>query len=433
MDTNGIAAEASSAIIAANDGDKAAAVVADVAIETPVVEAELDESSSGVIGSSATTHDAVEVAAVESTGTVTAAIAEPAQLDTEPPAIESTAAEPEAAITLPNFGLTETPLPPNERPPALPAVGAPEPTGPLGLPLYVEQALADIAAAESFGPHEALVQASSQGDGFIGVIYRVTLSGVQTRDGVAHADTELQLIVKLPPTKPIRRQFAMKQFEREIYVYAELLPAFAAFQLQHGVKPGQVGFHAAPRCYHANYDEAADQAVLVLEDLTASGYAMENKSVSLKFEYARAVLEKLAEFHGISLAMKQQCPEKFDRFRQLGDVMTAVLHESESAGFMFKIQQKNVERALQTLDASETALADKVQRFAGESMENPDRYDGEAAEPYSVVTHGDCWVNNVMFKHQVSSNGSLIHNRPKCYAHISAPITERQIPPNEAV
>lgn len=271
-------------------------------------------------------------------------------------------------------------------------------TGLLSLPEYVQQAIKEIAVREGFINFETEV---SQDDGFFGEMTAVTLTGEQTRNGVVHADSDLSLIVKLPPTNAVSREnFAMRLFEREVFVYVELLPAFERFQLEHGLRPGQAGFHSFPRCYHAHYDLAADQAVLILENLTTRGFAMESKHASIKYEYARTVLEKLAELHGISLAMRQQRPAEFERFQQLGDVRSA---DSEQAKEMARTMMlKAAERAVTALEPSETVLREKVLRAADAIVEEADRYRGENTEPYSVINHGDCWVNNLLFKHEVS-------------------------------
>lgn len=275
-------------------------------------------------------------------------------------------------------------------------------TGLLSLPEYVQTAIKEIAAREGFAYFETTVsRGQNTGDGFIGEIATVTLTGEQTRNGVVHADTDLSLIVKLPPTSTARREFAIRLFEREVFIYSELLPAFERFQLEHGLRPGQAGFHSFPRCYHAHFDQAADQAVLILENLTARGFAMESKYVSIKFEYARTVLEKLAELHGISLAMRQQRPAEFERFKLLGDVMA--MDNEQAKEISRTMLLKSAEQAVKALEPAETVLSEKVLRTAAGLVEEADRYRGENSEPYSVINHGDCWVNNMMFKHVVSA------------------------------
>lgn len=62
-----------------------------------------------------------------------------------------------------------------------------------------------------------------------------------------------------------------------------------------------------PKCY------LAKREVLVLEDLRARGFTMADRRAGLDKIHLSAVLEKLARFHGLSLAMRILKPEYYEK------------------------------------------------------------------------------------------------------------------------
>lgn len=66
-----------------------------------------------------------------------------------------------------------------------------------------------------------------------------------------------------------------------------------------------VTFNATPTCYYAKDN------LIVLEDLKSIGYEMADRKVGLNFKQITAVLDELANFHAISLAIKILHPQEF--------------------------------------------------------------------------------------------------------------------------
>lgn len=268
----------------------------------------------------------------------------------------------------------------------------------LKIPEYVEKAINDIATSQAFANISlALSRGCKLGDGFVGEIIKVTVSGTQNHSD----DSKLVLIVKLPPDSKIRREaLGMKLFKREVFIYNHVLPVFAKFQQDKGLKPGVKGFYSYPKCYFAHYDEERDESALIMEDIRDSGFKMENKNLPVQYSNAKTVMEKLAQLHGISLAMKDQQPEEFAKFKELRDVMSE--NQTMNKDLMEKMIKSSVEKAVATLGENEQKLKDKIIRVSDIAITEWERYFGENSEPYSVVNHGDCWINNMMFKYEVN-------------------------------
>lgn len=357
-------------------------------------------------GSAFVPVEAVSAAAVEVAPIEAVILAAPAPIATPVATpVETTLAAPIAApITAPIATPVATSIAaPVEVPAAAtPPVVAATP-GTIKLPEHVEVAIQNIATAENFSQFTInLSTGANVGDGFAGEITKVTLIGNRVINGVTYADSELVLVVKLPPENKVREMHGMKLFEREVFAYNELLPTFAKFQQDHGLKSGSAGFYNYPKCYYAHHDKALGQSVIIMEDIRERGFKMENKNKPVQYSHVKTVMEKLAEFHAISLAMKQQRPQEFARFKELKDVMG---NDDPKAKEMGKMMLAGAgERALATLDDNEQVLKDKIRRILDIIPNESDRYLGENSEPYSVINHGDSWINNMMFKFEVSLN-----------------------------
>lgn len=139
---------------------------------------------------------------------------------------------------------------------------------------------------------------SNAGDNFIGVVFRIVAKRTTTQSN--KSDNELQIILKIPPQNPARREqfFARTSFVREALVYDEILPLFMNYQQSKGICAAE-GFYEVPECYASimtEYEEA-----LFFEDLKASGFEMFDRHKSVTFEHVRLVMETLGKFHAISM------------------------------------------------------------------------------------------------------------------------------------
>ena len=261
---------------------------------------------------------------------------------------------------------------------------------------YIHEAINNVAVSLGFSnfsyTHE---NGAVLGDGFIGEILRVKISGL-----LGGNQSTLKIIVKQPPTSQIRRDMAMKLFERETYMYNVILPVFNKFQLDHNVKPDVSGFFAYPKCHYAYFNKEQDQSFIIMEDIRESGFSMENKLKPVQFTHAKAVMENLGQLHGISLAMKKQRPEEFAKYQSLKDVMNADDSPIQKQ-MLEQMMDVNVNKAILTLDDNETALKEKVLK-AGKKILDADFFAAKHSEPYSVINHGDSWINNMMFRYEVS-------------------------------
>lgn len=123
---------------------------------------------------------------------------------------------------------------------------------------------------------------------------------------------------------------------------------------------------------------------------------------TLTAEHVISVMQILGKFHACSLAMKHQKPEAF---AEMITNMDEVIFEKNNINWRntFNSLSKAVINAVRT--SQNESLTNKLLKFY-----ERDSYDiilkcidGDRAEPYSVITHGDCWMNNILFKYNEKS------------------------------
>lgn len=237
-----------------------------------------------------------------------------------------------------------------------------------------------------------LTAGSAIGDNYIGVLFRA-------RAECRRSGRALNIIVKLPPQNEARRNqfFAHPAFEREIYFYDTIYPVLEEFQREKGIElEAGDGFYQVPRCLKTcvrEYEEA-----IFMADLKQEGFEMFDRHKEQGLEHFRLVVKTLGKLHALSFALRDQQPERFEPFRAMVELFTT----RDDDASMEQWFQALVTRALETLDEkTEPEVYEKTRDALKVNFLDHIREltKGASAEPYAVICHGDCWNNNVMFKH----------------------------------
>lgn len=265
------------------------------------------------------------------------------------------------------------------------------------LPDYLIEILDTISKKEGFASYTYSISAgSNHGDGFLAAMKRITVSG--KRNG---RDDELSLIFKLMPTSAARReQFnSTKVFSREVTMYNKVLKMMNEFQIEKGLT-AEDGFFEYPKCYGIIEDEANDRFALVMEDLKKSGYEMFDKFKPSDYNHVKLFMESLGKYHAVSFALKDQRPGVFEQFKDLEDIFADQVEKSpDMMQAMFRFAYDRAILAFEDDIAKENAVLTlrKLKENFLHDLKNLPL--GRMSEPFSVINHGDCWNNNLMFKY----------------------------------
>lgn len=130
-----------------------------------------------------------------------------------------------------------------------------------------------------------------------------------------------------------------------------------------------------------------------------------HKCEEITADHVNLVMQSLAKFHAISFALKDQHPERFEELTSVLKV-PVISRESTSQRELLKKQSSVLINAVSD-DKDADLLAAVRKLFEREAADIAiDCLDLEKIGPASVISHGDAWQNNFMFRYD--SNGKPI-------------------------
>lgn len=263
------------------------------------------------------------------------------------------------------------------------------------LPEHITNRLHKIAKSEGFSDYKIETKAgSNHGDNFLGVMTSVTLTGTRGLNGKSRAE-ELHLIIKLPPSNETRQKNFKTDlvFDREVYMYSKVLPAFVRFQQEKGLSEAD-SFLSFPKVYSCEEDFENNTYILIMEDLRPKNYQMWPKEKTVPLNHELLVMKELGKLHGISFAMKDQRPNEFDEFKGMKDTFSELVLHGKMRSFM----NKSIERAANVLKNPEHKKL--MLNFRKTYVETIDDFlAGPLSKEYGVINHGDCWNNNFLYQY----------------------------------
>lgn len=263
------------------------------------------------------------------------------------------------------------------------------------LPEHITNRLHKIAKSEGFSDYKIETKAgSNHGDNFLGVMTSVTLTGTRGLNGKSRAE-ELHLIIKLPPSNETRQKNFKTDlvFDREVYMYSKVLPAFVRFQQEKGLSEAE-SFLSFPKVYTCEEDFENNTYILIMEDLRPKNYQMWPKEKTVPLNHELLVMKELGKLHGISFAMKDQRPNEFDEFKGIKDTLSELVLHGKMRSFM----NKSIERAANVLKNPEHKKL--MLNFRKTYVETIDDFlAGPLSKEFGVINHGDCWNNNFLYQY----------------------------------
>lgn len=231
--------------------------------------------------------------------------------------------------------------------------------------------------------------ATKKGDNYISALTGVQV--VYTQEG---QQKEASYIVKL---KQDQESSGKYQMNRMVYgceggFYTRLLP-----RLNHKLEAAGIDQLRVPRCPHVSWGEADKQ--LFLEDLRPRGFTVYDRRKGMDERHTYLVLHELAKLHAASFLLQRDSPEE--------DLATTFDFLTWEWYNFSEITKKTFDSVISGGLLTASRLARKIgnERVASwfEALASTGveclREQLQPSAPFDVVGHGDCWVNNLLFRY----------------------------------
>uniref|UniRef100_A0A182JZK9 CHK kinase-like domain-containing protein n=1 Tax=Anopheles christyi TaxID=43041 RepID=A0A182JZK9_9DIPT len=270
----------------------------------------------------------------------------------------------------------------------------------LELPLWLDREFVEHIVDSKFSASPAdkrtvrsvyVKNAAKKGDSYASALYSVKVNLLWSEPGV---EETLSLIIKAPP-KGIAAAYTLDKdmYLRELYLYEHLIPSFEALYRSKGVS-----VKLGPRYYKARV--GLPVTVIVLEDLTVTGYGMANKQEGLDQAHVEIVLNHLAQFHAASAV-----------YCESGQTLPAILTEAYTdrqmaakTDHLFAPSLDSLFKYMRGWDFASDFVDDleTVSRQIYQLLVDTWTID---ADGFNVLNHGDAWLNNMLFQY---GNGGAV-------------------------
>ncbi|XP_011143872.1 uncharacterized protein LOC105185799 isoform X4 [Harpegnathos saltator] len=232
-----------------------------------------------------------------------------------------------------------------------------------------------------------VTRACKKGDNFVGLVYNVRIEGIEN-DKIKN----INVILKTPVCLSHNLVQSVSLYKREIFFYREILPLFKETLKKHG---GIADLF--PTFYDAH--EEPKKEVLVLENLMLKGFTMKSSRI-MDYPHVSLTLRSLGEFHAYSFITRVADPINFNKLKQMKEPLFYHIlkyNNDEYINYLCTTVGK-------ALIGEEKHYVERYQKFVDNILHNlNDVVDGNAAEPYTVVNHGDAWTNNILYKYDEKS------------------------------
>lgn len=177
-------------------------------------------------------------------------------------------------------------------------------------------------------------------------------------------------------------------------MFEKVLPVLTKLENENSIKNK---FKYA-KLYATCKDEGAE--CLVFNDLTVEGYEMKDRRLPVDLNHALAVVKNYAKLHSLSFVLKKR---NVELFKSLSDLPETFFCERFLLHYQKERMSLTLKNVLTLLDEEkEKDIADMVKEATKNLVDIFDFcLSEESANGYTVINHGDGWINNIFFQYEV--------------------------------
>ncbi|CAL1685246.1 unnamed protein product [Lasius platythorax] len=227
--------------------------------------------------------------------------------------------------------------------------------------------------------------ATNKGDNYGSDMFRVIVE--YSRDQSGRKITEKKsVIVKIEPTlEGIRKNLVVQSrlFNTEMLMMTDTLD-----KMNKLLEPK---YRLSGKCMHVQRD---NPNLLVIEDLAPLGFRIACRQAGLDIPHCILAIRGLARFHATSVAVCEKEPNQKQMYSR--GIFNSEHPPEMSEFFIQGVKHLAEEMAnwpeLKKYSEKVAKLTDRIYQIGIEASKFSE-------DDFNVINHGDCWVNNMMFKY----------------------------------
>ncbi|XP_042215594.1 uncharacterized protein LOC121861773 isoform X2 [Homarus americanus] len=233
---------------------------------------------------------------------------------------------------------------------------------------------------------------TSKFDGATSAIYNI-----RTQYSLAGQAREVSYVVKISPSRAQQNDFFSIIFAKECNFYAEVIPALNSVLAGIGQRP--LDF---PKCVY--YSLETGKEMILLENLREKGYKMESRRLGIDTAHTTLVLKELGRLHAASALLQTNTPDQdlTDKFDCLKKEWTREFNLGCDFGAFVDDYLDSAIEMFKKIGGCDTVV-EWIKRIKPQVW---DMYEQQLVKkpPFALITHGDCWINNLLFRYDESNN-----------------------------
>ncbi|XP_046431324.1 uncharacterized protein LOC124185047 isoform X2 [Neodiprion fabricii] len=253
---------------------------------------------------------------------------------------------------------------------------------------YVQKVLRKAENDESIEVSDISVRpATAKGDNYMSDMYRIAVE-FSRGQGDQRNEEERSLILKLLPQDEFRERMLNETgfFAVELSMMSDTLPRISEILAKFSKTK------LSARCLYVQYEKPTH---VFLDDLAPAGFRMAVRQEGLDMDHCLLALRNLGLFHAGSVAFGEQDPTALARYKR------GMLHKDNPAetGTAFNTCMKSLAEESAKWPELNPRIPEKLLKLSEYTYEKGCEAALVREDDFTVLNHGDFWVNNMMFRY----------------------------------
>lgn len=240
---------------------------------------------------------------------------------------------------------------------------------------------------DNIGDFSIALSTNKAGEGFVAVLLIVTLTNNITKE------EEFIIIKQQKDAQGKSLEWSNQNFLNEIYFYYTIWPKLQTFYNKTTGKYLDI----IPKCLGASQ---IGVKMIAMENLKVAGFEIYNSTQPFDEDHLNMTFKTFGIFHGVSMALREKCGAEFCQL--IEHIVNEYKNMFTGEDLLSRAIIHAIGNARKLFDpVVEKELVGKLTRYEEEGPKMIREALNETAS-VRVITHGDSWSNNFMYRYNVS-------------------------------